>query len=240
MSFLVTIYGDTARSFEGIGEVTWTNPTDQTLPTGQVEISRWSQGWDAASLIDPDGGNLVTVDTVYGQWCGVADQPVYTEAGLLRLNLYGPQRWLEIRRVAPNRIMRGVTAGRVFRRVILDAVAGLAPLPLTVGSVLEAGPLVGEIRFTGQAALDVLQELMDETGQAFWIDADWCIHWGEAPGRWHDGWWFDDGELLRELQRLPLNEQHGEYIEIEQSGRRFKVTRPAQPLLWPSQHVERV
>ncbi len=240
MSFLVTIYGDIPRTFEGVGEVTFTNPTDQTMPSGRVEVSRWSHGWDAASIVDPDGGNLVSVDTIYGQWPGVTDQPTYTKSGLMRLNLFGPQRWLEIRRVSPNRTMRGATAGRIFRRAILDAVAGLAPLPLTIGTVLEAPPLIGEMRFSGQTCLDVLQQLMNETGQSFWIDADWRIHWGEAHGVWHDGWWFDDGDLLRELQRLPLNEQHGEYIEIEQSGRQFKVARPGQPLLWPSQHVERV
>lgn len=237
MSHLVTIHGR-GKTVSGYldGSVTWSAAPGKRYSEAELFVPRGGQFWDR-DILRPEGGFRVDIATSAGSFTGIADQPIATDYGV-DLRVYGPERWLEIRTVG-QAVYRRISAARVAREAIQQGLIGLAPLPIAHGTYLEAGPPVREIVFDGQPVADVLVQLMEETGQTFRIDERMRFHWCAVVGRYHPVLHFDDGRLLPNLQPLPLLDRVGENIQVEDSGRRHSVRREAQPLLWPSQRVER-
>ena len=207
---------------------------------GQVEfvIPAHSPAWDE-EVIDEQGGFNVKVSTPYGKWGGIATEVKNEDAGF-RVIAQDFWAYAEVRTVSSNRIFAGVTAGCIARVAVRDAMVGLGNRPFTIGPILEAPPVIMEYAFTGQYLMDVLTDLTERSGHDFKFDADGVFHWVSRLGRSHDITLIDDGTLRSPLQPRPLREQFSESIEVEETGRTFRVYNPSVPISWPSQEVRPV
>lgn len=215
--------------------VEWTSSALREVGKATFVIPASSPAWDE-DVIDPRGGFFVKIVTHRGPWHGVAIEVADVDEGF-RVTAWDYRVFIEYRKVASNRSFWGVTAGCIARRAFMDAMVGIGGMPFTIGSILEAPPIIHEYRFTGQTLLNVLSDLADRTGHYWEIDGNGTFHWVSLIGRSHDFILVDDGKFSSSLKRRSLREEMSESIEVESSGRTFSVLNPSVPITWPSQET---
>lgn len=234
---LVTIRGQKGVTLDLFAEVTWAAALDGSYGSAIVQVPRDTAVW-ATDVIDENGGFLVEIINQFGFWRGVADRPRWRPAGM-ELDVHHVAEWVELRRVSPNRQFAGATAGQIVRRAVKDALVGLGSVPVTVGPILQAPPLIPLYEFARQTVSDVLSEMHERTGHIWWLDDDLAFHWGQRQGRYRETPVTDDGRLFQEIQPGTLSDVALEIIEVRDGGQEFSV-RGNAPLLWPDQRIERV
>lgn len=235
---LVNLHGERAVILDLPAEVTWASAQGQSFGSASIRILRDSIAWDA-EIISEHGGVLVEIITAVGTWRGIGDTPVYRTDGMaiqaLHLN-----SWTRIRHVASHRLFCGVSAGVIVKRAVQDALVGLGSVPVTIGPILHAPPVIADYTFKGQTFLSVLTDMQNKTGQVWTITDALEFTWRSQIGRYRELTLIDDGRYLDRLQRQPLADQIAETIEIEPNGRTFTAYDHGVPALWPSQQIVRV
>lgn len=232
---LVTISHEKSVTLNIDVTVDWFTSAGREFGKAVFIIPFESAAWDE-EVINEKGGFIVHISTQYGIWSGVATQVEDHDAGF-EVTAWDFRVYVGTRSVAPNRSFHGVTAGIIAKRAFEDALVGLGGLPFTVGSILEAPPIIAQYQFTGQKLQDVLTELAERTGHHWTIDHQGIFHWVSISGVSHDYILIDDGLFRDKLQRRPLREEFSESIEVEDTGRTFTVYNPSVPLTWPSQEI---
>lgn len=219
-------------------------PTWRAVASGEagsctLRLTRASSAW-ARDVINPRGEFLVEVLTSVGVWAGVANRPEWTPDGCT-IELLHINRWLGTRRITRARRFYGVTPGHVVRQLHHDCFAGLAGIPLKLGPVLAAPPLIDhQFEYAaGSTALTILAELTRLSGQQWRLDQHYRLSWVAREGRYHERWLIDDGRM-GSYQLDSLEDSVSEWIEIDASGRVYTSVTPQQPRLWPLQSVESV
>lgn len=218
---------------------TWRATASGEAGSCTLEITRESAAW-ARDVIGPRGEFLVEVLTPVGVWAGVANRPVWRPEGG-SIELLHITRWLGTRRIQKARRFYGVTAGHVVRQLWRDCFAGLAGIPIKLGPILNAPPLIDH-QFPydpGMTAQTVLTALVELTGQQWRLDESYRLSWIAREGRYHERWIIDDGRI-GSYQMDSLEDAVSEWIEIDASGRVYRSVTPQRPRLWPLQAVEAV
>lgn len=200
----------------------------------QITLTRNSAAWIEEVLSD-EGGFFVEIPTRFGVWRGIADVPTFSPEGA-KMVVRNITHWAAIRLVG-TRTYYGLTAGALAREAIRQGL--LTALPITIGTILEAPPIIPEYEFRGQSVLDVFTDLSEETGQTWEINDDFQISWIPKQGIFREVWLIDDGNLLRQVQTQTLGEQYQEIIEREPSGRSFTSYNDVIPL-YPQQKEESI
>lgn len=234
---LVTVRGQRGITLDCFAEPTWAASGGQAIGSASLRIARDSLAWDS-DIINEQGGMLVDIHTAAGLWRGIADRPTYTPAGM-ELEALHINAWATIRHVATGRRMFGVTAGAVAKRAVRDALVGLGSVPVTMGAILEAPPLIN-YAFDGQSLISVLTDLQNQTGQTWLIDDLLRFAWVQQVGKYQELTVIDDGQFLGHLSGDRLADQYLETVEIEQSGRTFTAFDRGAPALWPAQRITRI
>lgn len=235
---LVTIRGATGITLDTFAEPTWEASGGQAIGSARIRIPRDSAAWDA-DVISETGGFLVDIESPAGLWRGIADSPTFSPEGM-ELRAQHIMAWAKTRHVSTFRRLHGLTPGAIAKRAVEDALVGLGSVPVTIGPIVEAPPVLSVFEFKGQSLLAVLTELQNESGQAWVIDNLLRFSWRQQVGRYRELTLIDDGKYLRTLQRTPLADQYAEDIEVEQSGRTFTARDATAPALWPAQRVTRI
>lgn len=234
---LVTIYGQRGTTLDLWTEVTWAATIDGSYGRATVHVPRDSVVWDA-DIIDENGGFYIQIVNQFGVFHGIADRPRWMPSGM-QIDVHHVAEWVELRRVSPFRKFAGATAGQIVRRAVKDALVGLGSVPVTVGPILQAPPLIPLYEFGRQTVSDVLTEMHERTGHTWWFDSNLTFHWGQRQGVYRETPITDDGRLFQEIQPGTLADAALEIIEVRDGGQEFSV-RGNAPLLWPRQTVERV
>lgn len=233
---LVLIHGGERPAALDLGaDVTWTSPLSGDFGTTTLTVPRESAAW-AADVIPTDGGFLATVLTQFGPYRGVCDKPTWTPAGMTII-VHELSIWVSLRLVGV-RTFVGCTAGMIFRRAVSDALLGHGSLPITLGPVLHAPPIIPLYEFTRQPLIDVLNDLHELSGQIWWLDSDLQINWGLRPGRFIERTLVDDGRLFGELQPGTLEAEEASLVEIQEDGLEIRL-RGNAPLYWPKERLVR-
>lgn len=211
--------------------VEWTMSDLRKHGEAKVNIQRDTSAWIEEILSD-DGGFFFEIPTSFGTWRGVADVPKYTPAGA-EITVRNITHWLAIRNVG-YRTFYGLTPGAIAKQAIRQGI--LTAVPLTVGSILEAPPIIPEYEFNGQSVLDVFTDLSELSSQTWEIDEDYQVNWIHRQGKQYDTWLIDDGKLIDNIQTKTLGDTYSEIIETDDVGRRHTAFKYAPPL-WPQQQV---
>lgn len=221
---------ESAKAIDLPASVEWTMTDLRRHGEARVEIPRDSLLWDEEIIADK-GGFFFEIYTSFGIWRGVSDVPEYTETGasIVVRNL---THWMTIRNVGRNVTYYGLTAGAIAREAIRQGI--LTILPITVGTILEAAPIVPEYTFNGQTVIQVLNDLSDLTNQTWEIDEHYQFNWLPRQGNHHEIWIVDDGKILPKIQLTTLNNTFAEVIETDDAGRQFSAFTYTHPL-WPKQ-----
>lgn len=234
---LVSLYSQSSATLDLPAEVQWSTSNGQQFGSAKLTIPRTSRAW-SADIVTERGGFLVRIHTPVGDWIGLADTPSYTPVGMT-LDVLHLNTWASIRHVAPYRRFCGVSGGIVAKRAVEDALLGLGSIPVTIGPILVAPPIVN-FEFKRQTLLSVLTDLSKLTGQQWTIGNDLQFRWVSQIGKYREFVWIDDGKYLPRLQRTPLADQHREHIEVDPAGRTFTAHDRTTPALWPSQQIVRI
>jgi hypothetical protein len=235
---LVTIQNEQATSIDIQADVTWTAAVARAHGEAQLKIPRASVAWDA-NVITERAGFMVGIQTRWGPWWGIADKPTYTPSGL-SVTVRGVSNWLGIRRLVRPVTFHGLTAGALARHIYTDAIAGLGGVPVTLGKVLDAPPVINIFEFRKQTALAALEELASRSGQEWELDEGFRLNWVPRQGRHHELWITDDGSLFDSISLGSLSDRTAEAIETAQDGREFRVHANESPATWPKQEVVRI
>jgi hypothetical protein len=222
-----------------------TQPLDITQTHGEasISISRDSPAWSAAGIND-QGGFIVQIATPTGPWRGIADRPTYRAEGLT-MKVYGLTQWLAIRPLPSDRTFFGASAAVVFRWAILQAIAGLAHIPLIVGTVVETPPLLNVYAVSaGQSLLQVLNDLVTFCGLEWSLEdvpaAAIKLHLRTREQRYRDRVYVDTGRLFSDYQGTSLQDQYREIEEVQPSGQRLLVRANEVSPFWPSRQIVQV
>lgn len=235
---LVKLTGQKSIMLDLPCELTFSTSNSQSFGSAKLTIPRHSAAWNP-DIISERGGFLVQVFSQVGNATLIANTPVYTPTGMTVEALH-VTAWCDIRHVSPSRTLVGMTAGAIAQLAVKDALMGLGSVPITIGPILQAPPIVNEYRFQRQTLLSVLTDLQKQTGQQWQLDESLQFRWVSQTGKYREFVLIDDGRFLDRLQRTPLADQHRERIEVEQSGRTFTAHDRTTPLLWPSQEIVRL
>lgn len=211
--------------------VEWTISELRRHGEARVIIPRDSSAW-IEEVINDSGGFFFDIPTPFGTWRGIADIPSYTQEGA-DIIVRNVTHWVAIRNVG-YRTFYGLTAGAIAKEAIRHGL--LTILPITVGSIIEAPPIIPEYEFRGQSVMEVFGELSELTSQTWEIDDFFRVSWIPRQGKYHDTWIIDDGRLLDNIQSGSLGDTFSEIIEIDDAGRRFSSFNSA-PALWPQQEI---
>lgn len=195
----------------------------------KVTIPRNSTAW-SADVISDDGGFFFEVPTPFGLWRGIADVPVYSDAGA-DITVRNITHWLSIRTVGFQQYY-GLTAGAIAKEAVRQGL--LTILPVTIGTILEAPPIIPNYEFRGQSVLDVFTDLSELTSQTWELDELYRVNWLHRQGDQHELWIIDDGKILPRIQTDTLGDAFSETVEIDDTGRRFSAFEYTSPL-WPQQ-----
>src|SRR5690606_31020018 len=133
--------------------------------------------------------------------------------------------WVRSRLVAGQRLFRCCSAGIIVRVALRDAFVGLGSVPITVGAIVDAPPLIDQYQFDRQPLESVLSDLQEQTGQVWRIDARTLrFDWQMSAGKYHDSVLVDNGTLIDNIQLGTLREQNREVIERDRrTGRTFSA-----------------
>lgn len=235
---LVSLYSQLSVTLDLPAEVTFSTSNGQQFGSAKLTIPRNSRAW-STDIVSERGGFLVRIHTPVGNWQGIAESPTFTPSGM-SMDVLHLNTWAQIRHVAAHRRFCGLSGGAIAKRAVEDALAGLGAVPVTIGPVLEAPPILNTYEFKRQTLLAVLTDLSRLTGQQWTINERLQFTWRAQIGRYREFVLVDDGKFLDRLQRTPLADQHRERIEVEQSGRTFTAHDRTTPLLWPSQEIVRI
>lgn len=233
----VTIRAQRGITLDVNAEPVWEASGGQAIGSARLRIPRNSQVWDS-EYINEDGGMLVDIQTPAGLWRGISGVPAFSPDGM-EITAQHIMAWAKLRHVG-NRTFAGVTAGDIVRRCVQDALGGLASVPVTLGPILVAPPVIGLYTTKGQSLLSVLTDMQNQTGQAWVINDLLQFVWVQQVGKYREATLIDDGRFLTSLSRTALSEQFAEDIEVEQSGRTFTAYDRGVPALWPSQRITRI
>lgn len=234
---LVSLYSQSSVILDLPAEVSWQTSNGQQFGSAKLTIPRNSRAW-STDIVSERGGFLVRIHTPVGNWQGIAESPTFTPSGM-SMDVLHLNTWAQIRHVAPYRAFYGLSGGIVAKRAVEDALMGLGSIPVTIGPVLVAPPVVN-YEFKRQTLLSVLTDLSRLTGQQWTINERLQFTWRSQIGRYREFVLIDDGKFLSRLQRTPLADQHREHIEVEPSGRTYTAYDRTTPALWPSQEIVRV
>lgn len=214
--------------------VTWGErlPVLRELPEAEIAVPHGHEADDPA-VIAEQGGTVVRVYHAGDPWLGIADIPERTESGV-RLRVYAPASWLDIRSVGEGRRFLGCTAGAIARAALVEGIGGLPGAPIVPYRFCEAPPHVDEYAFRGQSVLQVLTDLMELTGQEFWIDERLRLSWLPWAVRWQPVVLTDADGLLGPLPGESLQEQAREVHETRR-GIDWTVYDLRVPSVWPRQ-----
>lgn len=214
----------------------WSATASGQFGSCMLDIPRDSAAWDE-NIVYEDGRYLIEVMSRFGLWRGITDtEPVYSPAGV-RVKADHISAWSGIRYMALPRRFQSAPAGLIARYAVRQALIGHDGIPVTLGRLVIAPPLV-DLNLDGQSLADVLAELTSLTGQEWTIDDDLTFNWVMRQGTTHDFVITDDGRLFPDVQ---FDSGHtGEVIEVDDAGRRFVAYSGEAPRLWPSQETERV
>lgn len=235
---LVSLYSQSSVTLDLPADVTWQTSNGQQFGSAKLSIPRTSRAWNA-DIVSERGGFLVRIHTPVGDWTGIADSPSYTPAGM-SLDVLHLNTWAAQRHVAAHRRFCGLSGGAIAKRAVEDALAGLGAVPVTIGPILEAPPILNTYEFKRQTLLAVLTDLSRLTGQQWTINERLQFTWRGQIGQYREFLLIDDGKFLDRLQRTPLADQHRERIEVEPSGRTFTAYDRTTPALWPAQEIVRL
>lgn len=235
---LITIRNQRSQIIDIQAEISWTANGDRQLAKASITIPRDSPGW-SAEVIDERGGFIVECDSRYGRFVGVADRPQYTELGA-EITVHHIGVWLSLRRVRNGLTIPATTAGTILRIAFADAFSGRASTPLILGSILDAPPLITEFSFHGQTFLDVVTQLMDETGHVWEIDERLRFNWGARQGQYRPYWLIDDGQLFARITPGTMGDQYAETLETSTDGHSTTIYANDVPMFWPAQRVVRI
>lgn len=205
-------------------------PVLRELPEAEIAIPHGHEADDPAVVAEQGG----TVVRVYGEgaaWLGIGDVPERTADGL-RLRAYAPAAWLDIRPVSSGRRFLGCTAGAIARAAVEEGIGGLPGAPIVPYRFCEAPPHVDEYEFTGQSVLQVLVDLMELTGQEFWVDEQLRLSWLPWQARYRPVVLTDADGLLGPLPGDSLQEQAREVYETRR-GIDWTVYDLRVPSVWP-------
>jgi hypothetical protein len=237
---LCVIYGGERSVMADLdADPTWRSTASGEAGSCELQLTRESAVW-ARDVLNPRGEFLVEVLTPVGSWPGVANRPNWRPGGC-SIELLHINRWLGTRRVTRARRFYGVTPGHVVRQLHHDCFAGLAGIPIKLGPVLAAPPLVDH-QFAydaGSSAQSILSELARLSGQHWRLDESYRLSWVAREGRYHERWLIDD-ERIASYQADSLEDAVSEWVEIDASGRVYTSVTPQRPRLWPLQAVEGV
>lgn len=237
---LVTLRNSTGLTLDLDAEPTWEASGGQSIGSARLRIPRESAAW-SADVISESGGFLVDILTPAGKWLGIADAPTWTANGSgMDVRAQHVTAWAKTRHVSASRTFVGCTAGAIVRRAVADALVGLGSVPVTIGTIVEAPPVIALYEFKRQSLLSVLTDMQDQTGQQWVIDDLLRFSWRQQVGRYREVTIIDDGKYVGNLQRTPLADQYAEDIEVEQGGRAFTARNPEAPALWPAQRITRL
>lgn len=197
-------------------------------------VPREHPAWEHAALL-ARGGMLVTI----GGWRGVADMPRFTAEGAV-ISAIDVQEWARMRPVGARRVFRSCSAGVIVRAAVHDAFTGLGVVPVRVGAVVDAPPLIPIFRFNRQPLEQVLSEMQEQTGQVWRVDDErMTFDWQMTLGRYIEDVIVDDGALIPSVQPGSLREQYREVIERDgRTGRVFSAYSGRVPVTWPAVRVE--
>lgn len=209
--------------------VQWVISDTRRHGEAKVTIPRDSSAW-VEEVINDEGGFFFEIYTSGRIWRGIADVPVYSEAGA-EITVRSISHWLNIRHVG-YQTYYGVTAGTIAKAALRQGVT--TAVPLTIGTILEAPPIIAEYEFRGQSVLNIFTDLSELTGQTWTINDDYQVNWIPRQGKHHELWLIDDGRLLDNIQTGSLGDTYSEIIEIDDVGRRFSAFKWS-PALWPQQ-----
>lgn len=234
---LVSLYSQSSVTLDLPVEVTWQSSNGQQYGSAKLTIPRSSRAWDS-DIISERGGFLVRIHTPVGNWQGIAESPTFTPSGM-SMDVLHLNTWTHIRHVAPYRAFCGLSGASIVKQAISDALVGLGSVPVTIGPMVEAPPIIN-YEFKGQTLLSVLTDISRLTGQQWTINEQLQFVWRSQIGRYREFVLVDDGRFLGRLQRDPLANQIREHIEVEPSGRDYTAYDHTTPALWPSQEIVRV
>ena len=189
-------------------------------------------------VIDPDGGFLVEFPLRNRVWRGVAETPRYLPEGV-RVRVLSVTAWLDTRRVRGGRLFYGVPAAVVIRTAFRETLSSRAHIPLRLGSLLTAPPLVGPgFNYSG-SLLEILNRLSAWTGHEWEIDQSLRLNWMTHTGRFHEFVIVDDGRFLSAgLGQRALQDRFSDVTEIDPFGRRLSQPDYSTPGLWPAEREE--
>lgn len=237
---LVTLRSTTGLTVDLDATPTWEAAGGQSIGSARIRIGRESAAWNS-DVVDERGGFLVEILSPAGRWLGIADAPVWQANGSgMEVRAQHIHAWANTRHVSASRVMVGCTAGAIVRRAVLDALTGLGSVPVTLGSFVEAPPVIALYVFKRQSLMSVLTDMQNQTGQQWQIDDLLRFHWKQQTGRYREITIIDDGRYVTNLQRTPLSDRYAEDIEVEPSGRTFTARDGDAPALWPAQRLTRV
>lgn len=232
---LVTVAYERSVTLKVDAEVDWVTSSGREFGKAVFTIPAGSAAWDD-EVINERGGFIVHITTPWGNWSGIAVTVEDVDAGF-EVTAWDYRVFTENRHVSPHRSFHGVTPGIIARSAVEDALVGLGGLPFTIGSILEAPPIIDQYEFTGQSLVQVLSELAERSGHYWYISNDGVFNWVSMVGIARDYILVDDGLFRDKLQRRSLREEFAESVEVENTGRTFTVYNPGVPITWPSREV---
>jgi hypothetical protein len=212
--------------------MTWrdTLPALRELPEAEIAVPVGHPADDPA-VVAEQGGTVVRIYHDGRAWLGIGDIPERTDAGI-RLRVYSPLAWLDIRSVSDGRKFLGCTAGAIAKAALAEGLGGLPGAPVVPGRFCEAPPHIDEYEFRGQSVLQVLVDLVELTGQEFVLDEGLRLSWLPWAVRWRDVVLTDADGLLGPLPGESLQEQAREVHEVRR-GLDWTVWDLRVPSVWP-------
>lgn len=214
--------------------VEWTMSDLRQHGESKVFIPRNSAAW-ISTVINDDGGFFFDIPTSFGRWRGIADVPEYTDAGA-SITVRNVTHWMAIRNVG-TRTFYGLTPGAIAKEAFRHGIQ--TAVPLTLGTILEAPPIMPNYEFRGQSVMDVLTDVSELSGQTWEIDDDFQFNWIPRQGNQYETWIIDDGKLLSNIKTSSLSDTYSEITETDEEGRKFTAFKYA-PALWPQQQEIRL
>lgn len=205
-------------------------PALRELPEAEIAIPYGHEA-DSPEVVAEHGGTVVRIYAEGAVWLGIGDVPARTDRGI-QLRAAHVLAWLDIRAVSSYRRFLGCTAGTIARAALIDGIVGLPGVPLIPYRFCEAPPHVDEYEFRGQSVLQVLVDLMELTGQEFWIDEQLRVSWVPWQVRYRPVVLTDADGLLGPLPGESLQEQAREVHEVRH-GVDWTVVDLRIPSVWP-------
>jgi hypothetical protein len=205
------------------------------MGTASFFLPRTSPVWDSGVLATK-GGQAVKVTNGRKVWLGVADVPTWQEDGA-DITALEIGEWVGIQQISRAHEFYSATAGLIVGVAFREAFSGIASLPITIGPIVEAAPIISRYSFSpGQSLLSILGDMQDQSGQTWDIDhATGVVRWQMSAGRYHEGLHVDGGRLVESIKPGALRDRYQQVTEYDQRTRRsFTAWDGSTPPLWPA------